>query len=161
MNFIQLQEIIAEEFGAKSILKTDETSIPAKITIPAEKNAEICDYLFRHQQTYFDFLSCLTGIDNGKNENTMEVLYHLSSIPYNMQICLSVELPRENPTLKTVSHIWKSANWHEREAFDLLGIHFEGHPDLRRILMPADWEGYPLRKDYQIQTHYHGIEVKY
>ncbi len=161
MNLKDLQEIIAQEFGAKAIIKSDETSFPQIITIPTEKNAEICDYLYRDQHTYFDFLSCLTGIDNGKTANSMEVLYHLCSIPFDMQICLRVELSRENPTLKTVSHIWKSANWHEREAFDLLGIYFEGHPDLRRILMPADWEGHPLRKDYEIQQKYHGIEVKY
>jgi NADH-quinone oxidoreductase subunit C len=65
------------------------------------------------------------------------------------------------PQIPTVSSIWKTADWHEREAFDLMGIEFVGHPDLRRILLPEDWVGHPLRKDYQVQDYYHGIQVKY
>jgi len=65
------------------------------------------------------------------------------------------------PTISTLSHIWRTANWHEREAFDLMGLWFESHPDLRRILLPADWQGHPLRKDYENMETYHGIKVAY
>jgi NADH-quinone oxidoreductase subunit C len=74
---------------------------------------------------------------------------------------VKVDLDRARPIVPSVYSIWKAADWHEREAFDLLGIQFEGHPDLRRLLMPADWEGHPLRKDYQEQNYYRGIKVKY
>ncbi|HXA01825.1 MAG TPA: NADH-quinone oxidoreductase subunit C, partial [Cytophagaceae bacterium] len=115
---------------------------------------------------YFDFLSCLTGVDNGPAIGTMEVIYHLYSIPFNHHIILKAELIRNNegeplPAITSVSNIWRSANWHEREIFDMYGIVFEAHPDLRRILLPADWEGYPLRKDYKHQEYYHGIKVEY
>jgi NADH-quinone oxidoreductase subunit C len=96
----------------------------------------------------------------------MEIVYNLYSIPYNSQLTLKVELIRNKadeplPELPSVSHIWRTADWHEREAYDLMGIKFSGHPDLRRILLTADWQGHPLRKDYQIQETYHGIKVAY
>ena len=91
----------------------------------------------------------------------MEVIYHLYSIPYDLHLALSVELSRKQPTVDSVTAIWRGANWHEREAYDLLGIQFNNHPDLRRILLPEDWDGFPLRKDYQEQENYHDIKVKY
>jgi len=121
-------------------------------------------FLYENEQTYFDFLSCITGLDNGAN--SLEIIYHLYSIPYNHPIVLKVTLEKnkENsplPQIDTVSHIWAAANWHEREIFDLVGIHFLNHPDLRRILLPNDWQGHPLRKDYQIPEIYHDIKIKY
>jgi NADH-quinone oxidoreductase subunit C len=134
---------------------------PATIAVSSAKLIEVCQSLHTSAETYFDQLSCVTGIDNGVDIKTMEVIYHLYSIPYNFSIALKVVFPRENPIVPTVSSVWKSANWLERETFDMYGIIFEGHPDLRRILMPADWEGYPLRKDYSEQEKYRDIQVKY
>ena len=138
-----------------------EQSTPEGVEIDSGKAHAFLDALHRTEGLYFDFLSCLTGLDNGPEAATMEVIYHLASVPYNYQLAVKVTVDRENPEVDSVSDIWKSANWHEREAYDLLGIRFRNHPDLRRILLPADWEGFPLRKDYREQEKYHGIHVAY
>ena len=95
----------------------------------------------------------------------MEVIYNLTSIPYEHNLMLKVVVPRNSngstlPSVPSVAHVWRTADWHEREAFDLVGIHFDGHPDLRRILLPTDWVGHPLRTDYQEEEQYHGIKTK-
>jgi NADH-quinone oxidoreductase subunit C len=136
-------------------------AVPTTVIVDANKLIEISNQLHTSPQTYFDQLSCVTGIDNGPDSKAMEVIYHLYSIPFNLSLALKVILPRDNPTVPTLSSIWKSANWLERETFDMYGIIFEGHPDLRRILMPADWEVYPLRKDYKEQDTYRDVQVKY
>jgi len=132
-----------------------------RLTLPAEQILPVCEFLWKNPATYFDSLSCLTAIDQGPEAGKMEVIYTLYSIPNHLTLHLRVILDRSSPTISSVSSIWRTADWHEREAFDLLGIQFSGHPDLRRILLPEDWEGYPLRKDYVEQSKYHGIQVKY
>jgi NADH-quinone oxidoreductase subunit C len=139
----------------------DEKSSPNAILVAAQDLIKVCTELHQNPETYFDMLSCVTGIDNGVQANTMEVVYNLYSIPFNTHLMLKVVLPRENPVIDSVISIWRTADWHEREAFDMLGIKFTGHPDMRRILMPADWEGFPLRKDYVHQEYYRDIKVKY
>lgn len=139
----------------------DEKSTPKAIRVAAKDLATVCRALQQNSITFFDMLSCITGVDNGPEAGTMEVVYNLYSIPYNQHLTIKVVLSREQPEVNTVSHIWKTANWHEREAYDLFGIKFIGHPDLRRILLPADWEGYPLRKDYKHQDYYRGVKVEY
>jgi len=106
----------------------------------------------------FDYLVNLTGMDYGKE---LGVLYQLYSMSHQHRFVIKIQLSRENPELPTVEQVWKTANWHEREAFDMFGIVFLGHPYLVRILTPVDWEGFPLRKDYQTQEYYHGIKVPY
>lgn len=138
-----------------------QASTPVTIQVSVYTLSQVARDLQSNPATYFDQLSCVTGVDNGVTANTFEVIYHLYSIPYNHSLALKVILPRNNPVVPTLSDIWRSANWMERETFDMYGIIFEGHPDLRRILMPADWEGYPLRKDYQEQERYRDIQVKY
>jgi len=134
---------------------------PTCLSITGEEIKSVSYYLHSDPQFYFDMLSCLTGLDNGPEAGTMEVIYNLYSIPFNQHLMLRVVLPRENPRVDSVSHIWRTAEWHEREAFDMFGIVFNNHPDLRRILMPEDWEGHPLRKDYQHQDTYRNIKVEY
>lgn len=149
----------------KSVVKIEisklENSTPMGIRVDPGDLVRVCRVLRDSPSTYFDMLSCLTGIDNGPEAGTMEVVYNLYSIPFNLHLTLNIVLPREEPEVETVSHVWMTAAWHEREAFDLLGIKFRGHPDLRRILLPADWEGHPLRKDYKHQEYYRGIKVEY
>ncbi len=139
----------------------DENATPKALRIDAADLVAVCQELYKNEATYFDMLSCVTGIDNGVQANAMEVAYNLYSIPYNTSLMLKVVLSRENPMVDSVSHIWKTADWQEREIFDMYGIRFNNHPDLRRILMPADWEGHPLRKDYQHQAYYRDIKIEY
>ena len=113
---------------------------------------------------YMDFLSSISAVDYYP-DGYFEVVYHLSSIIKGTQLCLKVKLEDlrgtdELPEVDSVSAIWRTAEWHERECFDLMGIFFRGHPDLRRILLPDDWEGFPLRKDYKDMEEYHGIAIK-
>jgi NADH-quinone oxidoreductase subunit C len=149
------------------ISKIDDTaavvpnSTPQTISVASAKLIEVATELFNNQDTFFDQLSCVTGVDNGPDARTMEVIYHVYSIPFNKSLALKVVLPRDHPHVPTLSSIWKSANWLERETYDMYGIIFEDHPDLRRILMPADWDGYPLRKDYKEQDTYRDVQVKY
>jgi NADH-quinone oxidoreductase subunit C len=132
-----------------------------QLTVPAKELVSICDLLWRDPQTYFDSLSCVTAIDLGPEVGQMEVIYTLYSIPFHVTLHLKVLIDRDKPEVPSLSGIWKTADWHEREAFDLLGVQFAGHPNLSRILLPADWQGHPLRKDYVEQDRYHGIKVKY
>ncbi len=132
-----------------------------QLTVSAKELVSICDLLWRDPQTYFDSLSCVTAIDLGPEVGQMEVIYTLYSIPFHVTLHLRVLIDRDKPEVPSLSGIWKTADWHEREAFDLLGVQFAGHPNLSRILLPADWQGHPLRKDYVEQDRYHGIKVKY
>ncbi len=101
-----------------------------------------------------DYLACLSGVDY---ESSFGVVYQLRSLAKKTEIAVKSLLPKENPVIATVSGLYAAAEWFEREAFDLLGIQFENHRDLRRIMMPDDWIGHPLRKDYQFPEEYHGI----
>ena len=138
----------------------DSNSTPKALRIQAGDLVPLCRALHRDPATYFDMLSCITGIDNGP-EATMELAYNLYSIPFDNHLMIKVTLARENPLIHTVSPIWRTAEWHEREVYDMFGISFNNHPDLRRILLPADWEGHPLRKDYKHQEYYRDIKVEY
>ena len=96
------------------------------------------------------FLSDVTAVDRHPSEPRFEVVYHLLCYDRKERLRLKCRLPGDAPEIESVTGVWRAANWYEREVFDLLGIRFTGHPDLRRILMPEDWEGHPLRKDYPV-----------
>lgn len=164
MSFEEIKELLISKFGEEIIVSEEHTGLQPALLINPDRIAEVCLELRDNERTYFDLLSCLSGVDYGTEENVFGVVYHLASIPCKTQLTLKVKKyhdrsREELPLFPTVSSVWKTAEWHEREAYDLLGIFFEGHPDLRRILLPDDWEGYPLRKDYKVQEYYHGIKV--
>lgn len=161
MNFAELHSYLTGKSFASDIIGTDENATPKAIIIHPSSLIKVMTFLHEDEQCYFDMLSCLTGLDNGPEAGTVEVIYNLYSIPYDLSLMVKLQLPRENPEVESIAHIWQTANWHEREAFDLVGIRFLNHPDLRRILLPHDWHGHPLRKDYQEQDYYHGVKVKY
>ena len=129
------------------------------IIVSVQNLTAVASLLRDHHLGYFDHLACITGIDHGLETGHMEVIYSLYSIPHGHHATLKVTLNRTEPEVDSVTDIWRGANWHEREAFDLLGIYFKNHPDLRRILLPADWEGFPLRKDYKEASSYHGMGI--
>jgi NADH-quinone oxidoreductase subunit C len=110
----------------------------------------------------FGFLQNLTAVDwprPPKGPETIEVVYHLYSYAYRHEIVVKVEVPRARPRLPSAAGLWNNANWLEREQYDLLGVVFEGHPDLRRLLLPDDWVGHPMRKDYQEAAEYRGMST--
>ncbi|MCF2502291.1 NADH-quinone oxidoreductase subunit C [Dyadobacter sp. CY107] len=165
MTFQEISELVSIHFSGK-VIETDAKGAQPILIVPVNDIAEICDFLYRDNRLYFDYLACLTAIDNGVTLGTMEVIYNLTSIPYGHDLMIKTVFTRNPegnslPTVPSVASIWRTADWHEREAYDLVGIYFEGHPDLRRILLPEDWEGHPLRKDYEVQDRYHGIYVRY
>ncbi|HOU53845.1 MAG TPA: NADH-quinone oxidoreductase subunit C [Myxococcota bacterium] len=110
---------------------------------------------FARQDLGMETLRLITAID--RPPETIDVVWHCLSMPQHRTLTLKTRLPRENPVVATVSDLWDAANWFEREQFDLVGVHFVGHPNLKRLLMPEDWVGHPLRKDYQRPEEYHGI----
>ncbi|MGH7163463.1 MAG: NADH-quinone oxidoreductase subunit C [Planctomycetota bacterium] len=124
------------------------------VRVNAEKIVEAARVL--REKCGAQMLHLVSGVDHA---DRMEVVYHFARVdPPGDFICLKVRVPREKPEVPTLAREWESANWMERETFDLLGISFRGHPHLYRILLPEDWEGHPLRKDYVFPTEYHGID---
>jgi NADH-quinone oxidoreductase subunit C len=120
---------------------------------------DVCRFLRDDGALKFEVLSDLTALDWPKEEK-IQVVYHLYSYSYKQQIVLKVDLPRDNPRVATLEGLWKVANWFEREVYDLFGVIFENHSDLRRIMLPEDWVGFPLRKDYVEQEEYDGISTQ-
>lgn len=166
MIFEDIKNLLIEKFGADVIVGEELGGLQPALLIAPDMIIEVCLELRNNSKTYFDFLSCLTGVDYGTEANRFGVVYHLASIPYQLQLTLKIseEHNREGislPTFKSITSVYRTADWHEREAYDLVGIFFEGHPDLRRILLPDDWEGYPLRKDYKTAEYYKGIKIDF
>jgi NADH-quinone oxidoreductase subunit C len=127
-------------------------------SVDADAILDVLRFLRDDEDLKFEVLSDQTAVDWPKQEK-IQVVYHLYSYARRHQIVLKVDLPRDNPNLATAENIWKVANWFEREIFDLFGVIFEGHSDLRRIMLPEDWVGHPLRKDYIEQEEYDGIST--
>jgi NADH-quinone oxidoreductase subunit C len=129
--------------------------------VAAEAIADVAAFCRSGQDLAFDNLMCLSAVDYPKETPPrLELVYHLWSYEYRHGFVLKVHLPRESPSVRTVENVWGVANWHEREAYDLFGITFTGHSDLRRILLPDDWIGHPLRKDWVDPDFYNGLHVK-
>jgi NADH-quinone oxidoreductase subunit C len=111
----------------------------------------VCRYLWAEPDQAYDFLTDLCGVDDHPREPRFQIVYHLFSLKTKNRLRLKVALPEADPRVASVVSIWKAADWMEREAFDMFGIKFEGHPDLRRILLTPDWTDYPLRKDFPLR----------
>lgn len=127
------------------------------IQLKPENWLDIANWLKSEETLYFDSLQCNTGVDLG--DGILESRYNLHSMKHFHNIEIRIKVPVNKPDIPSVEQVWRIADWFERETYDMFGINFIGHRDLRRILLPEDWEGWPLRKDYEEQETYHGIVV--
>ena len=148
---------LKEKFPDSVLEVTTLRDLKDEFTIRVKKDSivDICSYL--KKEFRFNLLSDLCGVHYPDKDDKFEVVYHIFSIDTKERLRLKVGL-KEGEKVRTVIPVWGTANWHEREAFDLLGIVFEGHPNLKRILLPDEWEGHPLRKDYPYRSKDAGAE---
>ena len=148
-----MNEKVLERLKAKfadTAFEANEFRGELTIVIPKERIVEVCKFLKEDNELCFDLLADLCGIDMNTPSNRFGVIYNLYSFTTRHRIRLKTFIEEEHPKVPTVTSVWGTANWHEREAFDMFGIIFEGHPDLRRIYMPDEFEYYPLRKDFPL-----------
>lgn len=171
----EIYDILKEKFGEEVLEFVTDKPIEKYIVVAPNSIKKISEYLRFSDELFFDSLMVLSGVDDANGEKvsdedgsvtikggTLSVFYHLHSMKYNNKVNLKVSVPRETPEVPSVMDVWSCADWHEREAYDLLGIIFTGHTNLIRILMPYDWEaGHPLRKDYKNPEFYQGMKVPY
>jgi NADH-quinone oxidoreductase subunit C len=151
----QIAQLLQEQFGQKILAAFPDDKHP-RVHINVEDWRAIAEFLHGDPRLKLDWLQCLSGVDYVADEK-MCVVYDLWSFDLKHNFAVKVYCPRGEARVPTVVDLWPAADWHEREAYDMFGIVFEGHPDLRRILLVDDWEGYPLRKDYVFPREYHGI----
>ena len=142
-----------QEWDARTVAEVIESRGETTIVIAREHLAKVAEYLATEPSLKFSFLSDITTVDRFPLEPRFEVNYQLLSIDLAARLRLKVKLSGSDPVIPSVFGIGPTADWHERENLDLFGIRFEGHPDLRRILMPDEWEGHPLRKDYPTEGY--------
>ncbi|HVW13318.1 MAG TPA: NADH-quinone oxidoreductase subunit C [Mucilaginibacter sp.] len=165
MSLDEIKLLLIAKLGEDVIAGEETSGLQPALVIDPDRIVEVCRELRDNPRTYFDFLSCLSGVDYGVDVNRFGVVYQLASIPYQTTLTLKISKEKsrdENdlPSFPSITPVYGAANWHEREAYEMIGIFFEGHPDLRRLLLPDDWEGYPLRKDYStVDKYYKGIKI--
>jgi NADH-quinone oxidoreductase subunit C len=160
MDAPSVHQKLQDKFGGR-VLHFEEKALQPWAVIAPEAIAEVAAFCKADPELHLDNLMCLGAVDYPKETPArMEVVYHLFSYTHRHVFVLKVHLPREDARVPTVEGVWGVANWHEREAYDMFGIVFEGHSDLRRILLPDDWQGHPLRKDWVDPEFYNGMHVK-
>ena len=156
MDPLQIAKMIEEKFSGQ-VLGTTTFAGQVGVTVKKDRIKDICLFLRDEPSLRMNHLSDLTAVDfsryPGDTGPRFEVVYNMISNVHLHRIRLKVRVPEEDPRIDSVSSIWQTANWHERETFDLMGIRFDGHPDLRRILLSEDWEGHPLRKEYPLKGY--------
>ena len=150
MDLEKIAERLKQKFP-ESILDGATFRGETTLDLRAEDILAVCRFLHDDPELAFDYLTDLCGVDYYPREPRFQVVYHLCSMKTKLRLRLKVSLPGESPRVSSVFSVWKGADWLEREAFDMYGITFQGHPDLRRILLTPEWEGYPLRKDYPLR----------
>ena len=152
----EIKETLDREFPG-SVIDNEELA-ESQIELKPDQWLEIATFLKNEPGLSFDQLECVTGIDTGE-DGPLQSRYNLHSMEHRHKIEVVISLDRNNPKVASIEQVWRVGDWFERETYDMFGIIYEGHRDLRRILCPEDWEGWPLRKDYETQETYHGIVV--
>jgi len=173
----EIAAILEEQFSP-AVTGKNLTALDPFVALDPAKLVEVCTFLRDDPRLRFELLNDITGVDYLETDPKkvakagfdphLEVVYHLSSFSFpGRRFTLKLILPRwkgnqpgELPEVPSVAGVWRTADWHERELFDLVGVFFTGHPDLRRILLAEDWVGHPLRKDYEYPLEYHGIRCR-
>ena len=156
MSAQEIYDYLKKTLGDQVVELVDVPQTDPYIRVLPEAVFDICHSLRDEDTMAFDYLMSLSGTDLGEQ---VGVVYHLYSMQHRHKIVIKTEAPKSNPVVPSVERLWRTADWHEREAYDLIGVQFEGHHNLIRILLPYDWEGHPLRKDYQAPETYHGMKV--
>jgi NADH-quinone oxidoreductase subunit C len=159
MTFLEIATRLQAGFAGAVLEVKSEGFVEPSVKVAPGKFREIALALRNDPDFRFDYLMCLSGVDLGKD--TLGVVYHLASMEHRHKLTVRTEVPAAEPRVPTVSDIWPTANWHEREAYDLVGVLFMNHPDLRRILLPEDYPGHPLRKEFKVPEFYNGMKVPY
>jgi NADH-quinone oxidoreductase subunit C len=152
----EIHEIVKAQFPG-AVVDDQAGALEPFVVVKPEVLEELAYFLRDDPRLRMDLLSCVSGVDY-PDRQILEVIYCLDSTVHKHWLIVKVPLPRGNPRVRSVEQVWRTADWHERETFDLLGVQFEGHHNLVRILCAEDWEGYPLRKDYVMPETYHGIK---
>lgn len=140
----QLLSKIQEKYPDNDVY--DDPSNEQSIVIDKEMVPGVFAWLRDDPEMAFDYLEFETAVDRPPDH--LDMIYYIFSYQHRHRLGLKVQLPRTHPQVDSLAHLWTNADWNEREVYDLYGVHFTGHPDLRRLMMPEDWEGHPLRKDY-------------
>ncbi|MDH4070942.1 MAG: NADH-quinone oxidoreductase subunit C [Ignavibacteria bacterium] len=137
-------------FAPGTVIESNEFRGDLTVIVPAAEIVRICRFLHDDPDLAFTLLVDLCGVDRYTPEGRFEVVYNLYSMKNRQYLRLKLRLEADHPKVQTVTGVWSGANWHERETFDMYGVVFEGHPDLRRMFMPEEYEHFPLRKDYPL-----------
>ena len=156
MNITEIKSTILDQYP-ESIIENDDL-LDHQIEIDGSQWLKIATFMKENPNLSFDQLECITGIDTGDGGN-LQSRYNLHSMEQRHKVEIVINHDRKNPKVSSIEQVWRIGDWFERETYDMFGIIYEGHRDLRRILCPDDWEGWPLRKDYEGQESYHGIVV--
>lgn len=159
MTSIQIAQKLADRFGS-AILASFPADKHPRIHVAGDSWRAVAEYLYHDPELAFDWLADLAAVDYPAS-NQLAIVCDFRSTRHEHWFAVKVMIDRADAKLPTVSDLWPTANWHEREAYDLMGITFTQHPDHRRILLPEDWVGHPLRKDYVAPSEYHGIPASY
>ncbi len=155
---VPLAQQVAAAVEKKFPGSVTESNVNGHIQLDGKQWCEIATYLRDDPAFLFDSLQCITGYDFGTGE-PLEIRYNLHSMSFNHKIEIRIKTDRKAPQVPSIELVWRIGDWFERETYDMYGIKFTGHRNLSRILCPEDWEGWPLRKDYETQETYHGIVV--